>query len=239
MKPMMNLVVIDDQESILQEVYHLVLKINHVNLVLATTDVSEFFSFIEENDFVDVVLLDINMPIANGFDIAQYLKVKFPDIKIIFMSAYPDYALQGYKYYPEDFLAKPISFLRFKHTLDRLDGRMVKRKRIGIKTYGKISLIDVDDILFAEKKGRKTLIHLQGVKQVECSEGLNKIEDMLSMDNFFRTHQSFLVAIDQIESIESDSFMKSYNVKLRDYSHPIRLSRHRYIVLKDLIKHYL
>lgn len=236
---MMNLVVIDDQESILQEVQRFLMKIDHVNLVLSTTDVNELFSFIEETDLVNVILLDINMPLANGFDIAQYLREKYPAIKIIFMSAYPDFALQGYKYYPEDFLAKPINFMRLKYTLDRIDAQTVKRKRIGIKAHGKISLLDVEDILFAEKKGRKTLIHLQDTKQVECSEGLNKIEEMLANDNFFRTHQSYLVALDQIESIESDNFMKSYNVKLKGYSHSISLSRHRYVVLKDLIKHYL
>lgn len=233
-----RLAAIDDQELILQEIREYLDKMPEIDLVLTTTDISELLTFIEDGNSIDVILLDINMPVSNGFDIAQYLRENYGQIKIIFMSAYQDFALQGYKYYPEDFLTKPINFLRLKYTLDRLEKRSVKRKKIGIKTNRKISLIDIDSVLLVEKKGRKSIIHLKAGDPIECSEGLNKIEDMLTHENFFRTHQSYLVSINQIEYIESDNFMKSYNIKLRDYSPLISLSRHRYTVLKDLIKHY-
>lgn len=233
-----NLAIIDDQESILEEIRTYSEKISDVNLVLTTTDVSELLMFIEEVNSVDVVLLDINMPVSNGFDIAQYIRENFAHIKIIFMSAYQDFALQGYKYYPEDFLTKPINFLRLKYTLSRLGKRMEGKKKIGIKTNKKIILVDVDNILFVEKKGRKSLIHLQTGELVESSESLNKIEDILSCEDFFRAHQSYLVSINQIEYIELDNFMKSYNIKLKNYDPLISLSRHKYTALKDLIKQH-
>lgn len=234
-----NLVVIDDQELILNEINKFVKTFPNVNMVLSTTNVSELFNTLDQGLIIDVVLLDINMPVSTGFDIAHYLKEEHPKIKIIFMSAYQDFALQGYKYYPEDFLTKPINIVRLKQTLDRLSHTHKKKRKIGIKTNGKISLIDINSILYIEKKGRKTLIHLIDTEPIECSESLNKLEEILKQYNFYRTYQSYLVSLDQIEYIESDHYMKSYNIKLHHCNHKINLSRHKFTTLKNLIERNL
>ncbi|MDF9761634.1 two-component system LytT family response regulator [Peribacillus simplex] len=233
-----RLAVIDDQEPILNEIKGFINNFPNVDMILSTTDASELFSSIDQGLIIDVILLDINMPVYNGFDIAHYLKESHPQIKIIFMSAYQDFALQGYKYYPEDFLTKPINIVRLKQTLDRLSYTHKKARRIGIKTNGKIFLVDTSSILYIEKKGRKTFIHLKDAETVECSEGLNKLEDILNQCNFYRTHQSYLVSIDKIEYIESDNYMKSYNVKLHHCNHKITLSRHKFTALKNLIERH-
>lgn len=236
----MHLAVIDDQEPMLREIQEFVKNFPSVDMVLCTTEVSELFHSIDQGLTIDVLLLDINMPVSNGFDIANYLKVNHPYIKIIFMSAYQDFALQGYKYYPEDFLTKPINIVRLKQTLDRLSHTTHKKiRKIGVKANGKISLIDTSSILFIEKKGRKALIHLKDAEPVECSEGLNKLEEILKHHNFYRTHQSYLVSVDHIEYIESDNYMKSYNVKLHHCIQTISLSRHKFTALKNLIERHL
>lgn len=233
---LIRLVVIDDEELILNEIEGIVKNLPNVEMVLSTTNVSDLFNSIDQELLIDVLLVDINMPVSNGFDIAHYLKENHSHIKIIFMSAYEGFALQGYKYYPEDFLIKPINIVRLKQTLDRLSNTHKKRKKIGIKTNGKISLIDISSILYIEKKGRKTLIHLKDIETVECSEGLTKLEEILKQYDFYRTHQSYLVSIDQIEYIESDNYMKSYNVKIRHCNHMVNLSRHKYMTLKNLVE---
>lgn len=234
-----NLIIIDDQELILNEINEAVKTLQNINVILSTTNVSELFKVLDQGSLIDVILLDILMPVSTGFDIAQYLKDNYPDIKIIFMSANQDFALQGYKYYPEDFLAKPINIVRLKQTLDRISHMHKKKRKIGIKTNGKISLIEINSILYIEKKGRKTLIHLANAESIECSEGLNKLEEILKQYNFYRTHQSYLVSINQIEYIEADHYMKSYNVKLHHCNHMINLSRHKFTNLKKLIEQVL
>lgn len=213
-------------------------KLSGINLVLATTEVTDLFSLMNLNGAVNVVLLDINMPVANGFDIAQYIKDKSPSIKIIFMSANPDFALQGYKYYPEDFLIKPINLVRFKQTLERIQTTGTRRKKIGVKEQGRLRLVDTSLILYIERKGKKTLIHLDDQSVIVCSESLNRLEDMLKEELFYRTHQSYLVPIDKIETIEQDTFMKSYNVQLKNCQTIISLSRHKYSQLKLIMASY-
>ncbi|WP_269139972.1 LytR/AlgR family response regulator transcription factor [Rossellomorea arthrocnemi] len=229
---------IDDEVPILDQVKNITNKLPDINLVLATTEVTDLFSLIDTKGAINVVLLDINMPVANGFDIAQYIKDKSPSIKIIFMSANPDFALQGYKYYPEDFLIKPINLVRFKQTLERIQTAGTRRKKIGVKEQGRLRLVDTALILYIERKGKKTLIHLEDHTVIVCSESLNRLEDMLKEELFYRTHQSYLVPIDKIESIEQDSFMKSYNVKLENSETIINLSRHKYSQLKTIMASY-
>jgi two-component system, LytTR family, response regulator len=223
---------------ILEQVGEITGKLPETNLVLSTTDVTDLFSLIDKKGAVDVVMLDINMPVANGFDIAQYIKEKAPSIKIIFMSANPDFALQGYKYYPEDFLTKPINLVRFKQTLERIQSTGVRMKKIGVKEQGRLRLVDTSLILYIERKGKKTLIYLDDQSVIVCSESLNRMEDMLKDDMFYRTHQSYLVPIDKIESIEQDTFMKSYNVRLKNCPTIINLSRHKYSQLKLFMASY-
>jgi two-component system, LytTR family, response regulator len=230
--------VIDDEVTILDQVKDITKKLPGTNLVLATTEVTDLFSLIDTKGAVNVVLLDINMPVANGFDIAQYIKDKSPSIKIIFMSANPDFALQGYKYYPEDFLIKPINLVRFKQTLERIQTTRTRRKKIGVKEQGRLRLVDTSLILYIERKGKKTLIHLDDQSVIVCSESLNRLEDMLKEELFYRTHQSYLVPIDKIETIEQDTFMKSYNVQLKNCQTIINLSRHKYSQLKLLMASY-
>ncbi|MGG1630869.1 LytR/AlgR family response regulator transcription factor [Rossellomorea sp. NRS-1567] len=229
---------IDDEVTILDQVKDITKKLPGTNLVLATTEVTDLFSLIDTKGAVNVVLLDINMPVANGFDIAQYIKDKSPSIKIIFMSANPDFALQGYKYYPEDFLIKPINLVRFKQTLERIQTTRTRRKKIGVKEQGRLRLVDTSLILYIERKGKKTLIHLDDQSVIVCSESLNRLEDMLKEELFYRTHQSYLVPIDKIETIEQDTFMKSYNVQLKNCQTIINLSRHKYSQLKLLMASY-
>ncbi|OCX60874.1 hypothetical protein BFM98_20140 [Lysinibacillus sp. AR18-8] len=231
-----KLAIIDDQELILNEINEIIKISPNIDIVLSTTNVSELFIALEQGTLIDVILLDINMPVTNGFDVAQFLKENHPKIKIIFMSAYQDFALQGYKYYPEDFIIKPINIVRLKQTLDRLSYTHKKKRKIGIKTNGKISLIDISSILYIEKKGRKTMIHLRDTEPIECSENLNKLEEILNSSNFYRTHQSYLVSLNEIEYIEADHYMKSYNVKLLHCNHMINLSRYRFTELKNLIE---
>jgi two-component system, LytTR family, response regulator len=213
-------------------------ELSNINVIFASSDINGFFSILEKGKTINLVLLDINMPMANGFDIAEYIREVDPSIKIIFMSAYHDFAVKGYKYYPEDFLIKPLNFVRLKQTLDRLQLAKGKRRKIGVKEAGKLFLVDIPLILFIERKGRKTIIHLENQSKIICNESLNRLEEMLKDENFFRTHQSYLIPFDRIESIEQDNFMKSYNVKLKNCDIPISLSRHKYSHLKLALEHY-
>lgn len=214
-----------------------------VNVLFATTESSKLIDFVIENENIDVVLLNVNAPNSSGFDIAEFIKTKYPSMKIIFTSTCKEYAFQGYKYYPEDFLVKPINIVRFKKTLHYISEKIVKShnrpKKIGVKSNGIFHLIDIEQILFIERKGRKTFIHLEKQAIVECNESIKQLEELLDMTKFFRTHQSFIVALDKIEEIHKDLYTKAYNIKIKNSHQIVNLSRNKYVELKKYLAKYL
>ena len=101
----------------------------------------------------------------------------YPFTSIIFMSYLPDYALDGYKYYPMDFMVKPINLLRLKSTVSMVNNYKNKRKKkISISSNGRIHLIDIESILYIEKVGRKSCINLENGRIIECNQGLTILE---------------------------------------------------------------
>ncbi|UTR16467.1 response regulator transcription factor [Salipaludibacillus sp. LMS25] len=239
MKKDIKLGVVDDDINIHKGIENMCMSKNEISVRTYSSGISLIEDLSNDVD-IDILLLDISMPTINGFDIAEHVRVSYPSIKIIFMSSNPDYALKGYKYYPEDFITKPINVLRLMRTINRIIERenstTPKVQKIGVRTDGKIILVEISKIIFIEKKGKKSFIHLEGSKVVEANEGLSKLELMLSEYQFYRAHQSFLIATEKIEEIEIDNFMRSYNIKLVGTSMQVSLSRNKYKELKNLIK---
>jgi two-component system LytT family response regulator len=214
-----------------------------VKVLFATTESSELIDFVNDHESIDIVLLDVSPPNSSGFEIAEFIKIKHPTIAIIFTSTCKEYAFQCYKYYPVDFLVKPINIVRFKKTLHYISEKIVKSyhqpKKIGVKSNGIFHLIDIDRILFVERKGRKTFIHLENEAIVECNESIKQLEELLDMTKFFRTHQSFIVALDKIEEIHKDLYTKAYNIKIKNSKQIVNLSRNKYVELKKFLAKYL
>jgi DNA-binding LytR/AlgR family response regulator len=231
--------VIDDDQDILDFFKEVSDSISHARFELITREISELISHLESVNEVDLVIIDINLKQSSGFDLAEYLKEYYPSISIMFMSSYTEYALDGYKFYPIDFLVKPINILRLKSAVELLRNHKAfskrNNKKIGISSSGKIHLVDVDSILYIEKVGRKSCINLENGKIIKSSQCLMTLEEMLKGSNFFRTHQSFLVPLDKIEEIIQDTYMKSYNLKIKNCKKIINVSRNKYRELKELL----
>ncbi|WGD90646.1 LytR/AlgR family response regulator transcription factor [Bacillus subtilis] len=226
-------VIADDQE-ILNFFKKISNEISQARFDLITSKISDLISHLESTQEVDLVIIDVNMPQNNGFDVAEYINIHYPFTSIIFMSYLPDYALDGYKYYPMDFMVKPVNLLRLKSTVSLVNNHKSRRKKkISISSNGKIHLIDIESILYIEKVGRKSCINLENGRIIECNQGLTILEEMLKDSNFFRSHQSFLVPLDKIEEVIQDTYMKSYNLKIKDCPKTINVSRSKYRELKE------
>lgn len=133
-----------------------------------------------------------------------------------------------------DFMVKPVNLLRLKSTVSLVNNHKSRRKKkISISSNGKIHLIDIESILYIEKVGRKSCINLENGRIIECNQGLTILEEMLKDSNFFRSHQSFLVPLDKIEEVIQDTYMKSYNLKIKDCPKTINVSRSKYRELKE------
>jgi two-component system, LytTR family, response regulator len=235
----MNMLVVDDDLHMLEQVERFLSNIPYIHPIAYLQDGNQFINHVKEN--VDIVLLDINMPSVTGLDLAKYLFQNHPEIKVIFMSAFSDYAIEGYEYYPIDYLTKPLNFLRLEQTLYKIfNNHQVYKSnestKIGIKINGSLRLATVCEILYVERVRRKTKIVLDNGDVIEANEGLNELEKKLVRYGFFRSHQSYLVSLDKIQEISPDTYMNSYNIKLKNCTELIKVSKHKHRELKSMIE---
>ncbi|OMP76766.1 LytTR family DNA-binding domain-containing protein [[Flexibacter] sp. ATCC 35208] len=168
-----------------------------------------------KNSQPDVVFLDIEMPELSGI---EYLSTITHPPKIIIVSAYEQYALQGYELEVFDYLLKPVSFNRFLKSVNRLHDQLVKTQtatdHIFIKTDKKTKKVLLKDILFIEGKENYIMIYTHNSKEiVYCT--LRMMEDNLPQGQFVSIHRSYIVNIAYIEAIEGNQLeVGSYKIPI-------------------------
>ncbi len=183
------------------------------------------------NGEAGLLFLDIQMPKINGIEFLKTLKNAPP---VIFTTAYPQYALDGFELNALDYLVKPISFDRFfKAALKAREYYEIREKNsinpsedahgfFFIKADNKLVKIFFDEILFAEALQNYVVIHTAQKKYVTYLT-FKSVEEYLPADQFIKTHKSFIISADKIESIEGNS--------IRIGTHDIPISRN----LKDIV----
>lgn len=187
---------------------------------------------------VQLIFLDIQMPRITGL---EFLKTVQPAPPVIFTTAYPQFALDGFELNALDYLVKPISFERFlKAALRakafyelRKENALEKNTMAGpdyffIKADNKLVKIFFDDFLFAEALQNYVAVYTNTKKYVTYLT-FKSIEDFLPADTFIKTHKSFLVAVARIDNIEGN------DVRIGDHHIPISRS-HRDDVLERILK---
>jgi len=171
-------------------------------------DVFEAMQLMNNNE-IDLIFLDINMPKLSGFDLLKTMQ-QLP--KVIVTSAHKEFALEGYELNVSDYLLKPFSFERFLKAMNKVmdnqipilnssDGK--KKVSFFLKGDKKIHQIHTDDILFIEAYGNYSKVFL--VEEMIIShEKISSLEALLPAPNFLRVHKSFIIATDKINMIEGN-----------------------------------
>jgi two-component system LytT family response regulator len=174
-----------------------------------------FMNALEALDFIelyspDLVLLDIQMPEITG---VQLMKMAGGKSRYILVTAYPDYAMEGFDHNAIDYLLKPVSFDRFYQAMQKAKTLIEKNEQepaapiantrdfIFIRTERRIKKIDFKDILFIEARQNYVEIHLAAEK-IMALQTMKQTEDMLPQELFCRVHKSFIIHIPAIQSVE-------------------------------------
>jgi len=156
-----------------------------------------------------LLFLDIQMPKITGLDFFRSLVHPPP---VIFTTAYPQYALEGFEVNALDYLVKPISFERFlKAALKAREYFEVRETNAAdtsedfffIKADNKLVKIIYDEILFVEALQNYVTIHTTGKKYITYLT-FKSVEDYLPSGKFIKVHKSFIIAIDKVESVEGN-----------------------------------
>jgi len=223
---MLNCIAIDDESKALDIIELYVNKTPFLELSGRFRDSLEALDFVKANS-IDLLFLDINMPDLNGIEFLQTLSKK---PMVIFTTAYSEYAVQSYDFDAIDYLLKPFTFPRFlkasNKALDQFNLLHDKKepveselKKLEIsslvfKSGSEMYNIKLDDILFIEGAQNYVFIHTKE-KKIMSLMRMKEVESKLPGELFMRIHKSYIIALKQIDKIES------YQVTLKDHEIPI------------------
>lgn len=201
---------------------------DHSDLILAGEykDALEFIAAAEANP-VDLLLLDINMPKLSGINLYKSLTTK---PLVIFTTAYPEFALDGFELNAVDYLMKPIPFDRFLQAVQKVKARLKTRQEspeyVMLKVDKKLYRAAFQDILFFEAFGDYAKVHFENHVLIITST-MKKMEAELPKELFARTHKSFIINTSKVEFIEGNQ------IKIGSKLIPIGMS-YRENLLKQL-----
>ncbi|MCC9071433.1 response regulator transcription factor [Flavobacterium sp. F-65] len=209
-------IIVDDEPPATRILKNYVEKVSFLEEIGIFNDSLKALEFINSNK-VDVVFLDIQMPQLTGLQLSKILS---KEVKIIFTTAYPDFALEGYELNAVDYLLKPIAFERFYQAVSKLnpDSKIettntnTTSEFVFIKTDGKnkFQKLLLRDILYLESLQNYVCIHTSK-QQIITHSSLKNIIESLPENDFIQIHKSYVVAFKQIES--TDNFSVFINSK--------------------------
>lgn len=203
---MINCLVVDDEPIARKGLLEHIQQVDFLNPVAECKNAIEAASWLQKKP-IDLIFLDIQMPKLNGID---FLKNLSSPPLIIFTTAYPEYAIQGYELDVLDYLLKPISFARFLKAAVKAQEHLLKTKTgfskvtedyFFIKSNQKLEKIKMDDVLYIEGMSNYVIVHTKQKKHIAYLT-FKGIEEKLPQELFIRIHKSFLVAINAIETID-------------------------------------
>lgn len=198
-------IILDDEPLAVELLQHYASKVSRLDVVLATTNVFDVISFLQ-NDKVDLIFLDIQMPELSGI---QMMELFNKDSHFIITSAYPDYALKSYEFRVIDYLLKPISFDKFHKGVTKFfefSKETVERSKTAlfVKVDGKQVRIQTDEIYYIEGLSDYIKIHLKNERLV-VHDTLRDFLTKLPAHQFMRIHRSYIINLLKIKSVEGNS----------------------------------
>lgn len=205
----MKCIIVDDEPLAIEIVESYVAKVDQLQLAGTFRNAIAAFSFLQQNH-VDLIFLDIQMPKLSGIDFLKTLK---SPPKVIFTTAFRDYAIEGFDLEVADYLLKPISFDRFLKAIAKvmhkdvsppLATQTVKVENPGdnyvfFKVDKKMVKTRMSDILYIESI--KDYVKVRTTeKEIVTQQKISYLEDSLPKEQFIRIHRSFIINRDRIDA---------------------------------------
>jgi DNA-binding LytR/AlgR family response regulator len=181
---------------------------------------------------VQLLLLDIQMPELSGIEFAKILP---PETKIIFTTAFPQYAIEGFKVSAIDYLLKPIAYEDFVmatdkvmkwHEMQQKQENYRKDRFLFVKSDYKLIRIALDDILYIEGLKDYVRFYLKSGEKIMSLMSMRKLEEYLPQPEFLRTHRSYIVhmpeakIIDRLRVVFGEQYVPvsdNYRASVQDY----------------------
>ncbi len=212
---------VDDEPIAIEVIQNHIKKLDNLEIAGICGNAVDAFEFLRQHS-VDLIFLDIQMPKITGMDLLRTLK-KPP--KVIVVSAYREYALEGFELDVLDYLLKPVSFERFLKAMDKYynqEGKPELKPEISDDPKGKKNFIWIR----ADRKNVKVPLgnirYIEGLKDyvkiyledqmIISKASMKEMEDKLPADHFIRIHRSYLISVSKIQAYTNEHVEINRNI---------------------------
>jgi len=219
----MNCIVVDDNKLARTAVIQLIAQVDYLNLKEEFSTPVEAFNYLKKQD-VDLVFLDVEMPGMTGIELIKNIE-KRP--LIILITSKRDYAVEAFELNAIDYIVKPVTLARFmsavtraKELFDSKDKKLEINEKdkefIFVRSNSVLTKIRTKDIVYIQALGDYVNVFTND-KHFAVHITLKGMEEKLHDDKFFRLHRSYIVAIDNIDSVEENTvYLGKYNIPIGD-----------------------
>lgn len=205
-------ILVDDEPLALDIMESFVAKMPNLELVQRCDNAISAMEVLQTKE-VDLIFLDIQMPQITGIEFLRSLRN--PPL-VVFTTAFPEYAIEGFELDAVDYLLKPISLDRFMKAVNKVSERIQLKKQsnstieeIGedyffVKSDKKLIKVNFAEIIYIEGLKDYVIIRMEN-NRIIALQTMKSLEDKLQMLNFRRVHRSYIVNVDKIQAIDGNS----------------------------------
>lgn len=173
-----------------------------------------------ERERPQAIIMDVEMPGKTGIECARLIQDRDPRCVLIFVTAHEKYMGDAFEVYAFDYLLKPFSVDRARQTLSLAASRIADMnaragqtvaaprprgknagRRLMLRTREGINFVDTQEIILIQREDRQTHLYCEGGKKIVTGDSLSEIEEKLDPEVFFRTHKSYIINLNRIETV--------------------------------------
>ena len=244
----LRVIVVDDEEPARRLLREYLGDVTGISVIAECGNGFEAVKAVAEHD-PDLMLLDIQMPKLDGFEVVELLE---RDLPIIFITAHDEHALRAFEVHAVDYLLKPYSAERLAEALERARERIDREEqppplqelaaaaraeedslqRILVRDGSDVRVIQTDEVDYIEARDDAVAIHVGGSAHLKAQR-LSALEDRLDPKRFIRVHRSYILNLDRLRSIEL--YAKDSRIAILSDGTQVPVSRSGYSRLRQLL----
>jgi two-component system LytT family response regulator len=244
----LRVIVVDDEEPARRLLREYLAEVGGISVVAECGNGFEAVKAVAEHD-PDLMLLDIQMPKLDGFEVVELLE---RDLPIIFVTAHDEHALRAFEVHAVDYLLKPYSSERLGEALERARERIDNEEqplslqelavtarekgealeRILVRDGSDVRVIPVAEVDYIEARDDVVAIYVAGASHLKAQR-MSALEEVLDPKRFIRVHRSYILNIDRLRSIEL--YAKDSRIAILSDGTKVPVSRSGYSRLRELL----
>ena len=240
MSKILKAIVVDDERLARKELILMLNDFSNIEIEGEAADISTAQKLLAEKN-PDLVFLDIQMPGESGFDLINSIPV---NTKVIFVTAFDEYAIRAFDVNALDYLLKPVNPKRLKETIERIEQlgktvsssdnlkKLAESDRLLVTLNSRLQFVKIKNIIYISAAGDYTEIKTTENQKGITLKSIKEWEARLPESMFVRIHRSTIVNLEFVDKIE-EWFQKSYRIYLKTVEQPFDVSRRYTSKLKE------